>query len=134
MGLAAGGVLGIKLVDKDDRVVAMDVARPRSDLLVVTASGHAKRTPLSEYPAQGRNGSGVIAVRLAKGTTLVGACVVHADDKIALVMADGSGRVMRAANAPRMSRATQGEQVVALKPKEQLIGVVRLFSDLTTDD
>ena len=133
MGLAAGGVLGVKLGDKDDRVVTMDVAQPRSDLLVVTTTGHAKRTPLSEYPAQGRSGSGVIAVRLAKGATLVGACVVHASDKIALVMAGGSGRVMRAANAPRMGRTAQGERVVALKPKERLIGVMRLFSDLTAE-
>jgi len=126
MGLAAGGVLGVKLNGAADRVVALDVVRPRADLLIVANNGYAKRTPLSEYPTQGRNGVGVVAGRLARGAALVGACVVNADDKVLLVMAGGAGRVLRAASAPRMGRATQGQVIVTLRPNERLIRVVRL--------
>ncbi len=126
MGLAAGGVLGVKLNGAADRVVALDVVRPRADLLIVANNGYAKRTPLSEYPTQGRNRVGVVAGRLARGAALVGACVVNADDKVLLVMAGGAGRVLRAAGAPRMGRATQGEVIVTLRPNEQLARVVRL--------
>jgi DNA gyrase subunit A len=133
MGLPAGGVMGVKL-GANDHLVGMDVVRPRADLMTVALNGYAKRTPLGEYPTQGRNGSGVIAAKLTKGTTLVGASVVNADDKIVLTTADGGGRLLRALNAARMGRTTQGEMIVALKPKERLAGVVRVEGSATAPE
>ncbi len=74
MGLPAGGVAGIKLQEiesterrraEEDRVVALVVVRPKEDLAVVAEDGRGKRTPLSEYPTQGRYGKGVITARFA---------------------------------------------------------------------
>ena len=52
MGRTAAGVYGIQLRD-GDRVVAMGLAKPGSDLLVITQRGIGKRTPVEEYPAAG---------------------------------------------------------------------------------
>src|SRR3989337_2712538 len=52
MGLAAAGVLGIRLEDPASRVVMMEVAKDEGELLLVARGGLAKRTPLSEFPRQ----------------------------------------------------------------------------------
>ncbi|MFN3763040.1 MAG: DNA topoisomerase (ATP-hydrolyzing) subunit A, partial [Anaerolineae bacterium] len=76
MGLPAAGVMGVKLADGEDRVVALAVAHPKGELVVVTEDGHGKRTPLAEYPTQGRYGKGVITARFAApGVGLAGAAV-----------------------------------------------------------
>ena len=49
MGRPAAGVRGIRL-QPADRVVAMGLAQPGGDLLVVTEEGYGKRTPLADYP------------------------------------------------------------------------------------
>jgi len=43
----------------------MDLVQPRAQLLVATAHGYAKRTPLADFPAQRRYGSGVVAAQLS---------------------------------------------------------------------
>lgn len=121
MGLAAGGVVGIKLAEGDE-VVALAVARPRSDLLTVAADGHAKRTPLSEHPVQGRAGKGVIAAQFRR--EVVGAAVVQADTLLWFLTASGSLKAVRARAAPRMGRATQGAPVLALREKDRVLRVL----------
>ncbi len=122
MGLAAGGVKGIKLGGGEDRVVAMAVARPRSDLLVVTQNGQAKRTPLSEYPTQSRHGQGVLTTRFAApDARLAGACVLQASDPVILVTKKGAAKTLRARNAPRMGRATRGQAVIALRGRDVIV-------------
>ena len=68
MGRQTAGVQGMKFRDGDE-LLAMDVVQGDSDrdLLVVTNEGFAKRTAISEYRLQGRNGYGVKAVQLAEG-------------------------------------------------------------------
>jgi len=71
-GLPAGGMRGIKLAEQDDRVVGSGIIREaiteaaRNALLVwtITGSGMAKASPISEYPLQGRAGSGVATMKL----------------------------------------------------------------------
>ena len=43
----------------DNRVLAMDVVRPDTELLVVTENGYGKRTAIEEYPVKGRGSMGV---------------------------------------------------------------------------
>jgi DNA gyrase subunit A len=116
MGLPAGGVMGVKLSDKDDRVVALTVVRPRSYLLVVAQDGRAKRTSLSKYPTQGRYGQGVITARFAApDVKLAGACVLQARDPLVLVTRKRAAKTTRGQNAPSTGRAAQGESVIALR-------------------
>jgi DNA gyrase subunit A len=116
MGLPAGGVMGVKLDDGDDRVVDLVVAHPRSYLLVVAEDGRAKRTLLTEYPTQGRYGQGVVTARFGEsGGKLAGACVLQARDSLVLVTKKGAAKTIRGQVAPAMGRATQGRDVIALR-------------------
>ena len=38
---------------KGNEVIAMDVARDDTELLVVTENGYGKRTPITDYPVKG---------------------------------------------------------------------------------
>jgi DNA gyrase subunit A len=124
MGLPAGGVKGIKLQGAEDRVVALDLVRSRSDLLVVTSDGRAKRTSLAEYPVQGRYGQGVITMRFgASGGSLAGACVVQASSPVVLTTHKGRAKTLLARNAPRKGRATQGQEIIALRGQDVVSNV-----------
>ena len=57
MGRTAAGVGAIHL-NEGDTVASFDVVEPGGDLLVITQNGYGKRTPLTEYPAHGRNTGG----------------------------------------------------------------------------
>lgn len=76
MGLPVGGVGGIKLKGKD-RVVAASLVDGAGELLTATAEGYVKRSLLSEYSAQGRNGGGIVAHKVSERTgPLIAACVL----------------------------------------------------------
>ncbi len=122
MGLSAGGVKGIKLSGAEDRVVALAVARARSDLFIVASDGKAKRTPLSEYPTQGRYGQGVLTARLtATSAGLAGGCVLQARDPVVLITKKGAVRTILAKNAPRKGRATLGQKIIALRKQDVVV-------------
>nr|NLD41436.1 DNA gyrase subunit A [Actinomycetales bacterium] len=125
MGLAAGGVMGMKLKDDGDRVTGFAVVRSRSDLLTVASDGKAKRSPLSEYPTQGRHGQGVIAAKLGgPNVILAGGGVVQAGDPIILVTVKGGAKAISARNAPRAGRTTVGEEIISLRPGDAVGGVL----------
>ncbi len=116
MGRGAAGVLGMKFRDGDE-LLSMDVIAHDSDkdLLLITSEGFGKRTPLSDYHVQGRNGFGVKAMALAEGRgSLVGSVVVTASDQIMAVMR--TGKVIRFAvnEVKETGRNTQG--VTIAKP------------------
>jgi len=86
---SSGGVRGIRLKD-DDRVVAMDIARPDGFLLTVSTKGYGKLTPIIRYPRQHRAGVGVKTFRIIQKTgDLVAARVVALTYQVMLISADG---------------------------------------------
>jgi DNA gyrase subunit A len=133
MGLPAAGVKGIKLSGGKDRVVDMTVVRPRSDLFVITEDGRAKRTSLAEYPTQSRYGQGVITARFGEGVMLAGACVVQSNDPIVLVTDKGAAKTIRGKSAPRMGRATQGKEVIALRGRDFVTDTFTPLPSLKSD-
>jgi len=125
MGLPAGGVLGIKFKTKEDHVVSLTTVQPRADLFVIASDGKAKRTPLSEYPTQGRYGQGVITARFdTSKARLAGACVVKANDPVILGTEKGAAKTIRARNAPRKGRATLGQEIIALRKQDTVIAAI----------
>jgi DNA gyrase subunit A len=124
MGLNAGGVMGIKLGEKD-AVVGMDVARPRADLLIVSENGYGKRTALSEYPTQGRYGVGVVTARpSAASGKLVGATVVNADTALATCTTKGYSKLFKAKLAPTRKRDARMDAFVPLRTGDTLAALV----------
>jgi DNA gyrase subunit A len=117
--------MGIKLSGAEDRVVALAVARPRSDLLIVASDGKAKRSPLSEYPTQGRYGQGVLTTRVsASNAPLAGGCVLQARDPVVLITEKGAAKTTLARNAPRKGRTTAGQSIISLRKRDVVVGAL----------
>lgn len=127
MGRQTAGVQGMKFRG-DDELLAMDVVPEDSkqDLLVVTNEGFAKRTAISEYRLQGRNGFGVKAVQLAEGRgSLIGALIVSEDDQVMAIMK--SGKVIRSnvTEVKRTGRTTQGVTLAKPDKGDEIISIAR---------
>ena len=103
----------------------MALARGRASLWVIADNGFAKRTPLSEYPVQGRYGQGVITMRLPRtARALAGAVVGVAESKVTVITTRGLTKTMRLKAAPQTARGRQGERVIALTVRDQVAGIV----------
>src|SRR5205814_8786709 len=118
MGRATEGVRGMALRG-DDEVIAAEIARDDSDLLVVTENGYGKRTRVSEYPKKGRGGMGVKTVQLtaARGH-LAGARVVRDGYQVMLISTGGTVIRMQVEEVKRLGRSTQGVIVMRLRDGE----------------
>jgi DNA gyrase subunit A len=108
MGRATSGVTGMKFRDGDE-LLSADVVREGSDMFVVTEGGFAKRTDISEYRVQGRNGYGIKVANLVEERgDLVGALITEAEDEVLVIME--KGKIVRSAvsEVNRTGRNTQG--------------------------
>ena len=135
MGLPAGGVGGIRL-KKKDRILYAGIVDPDGELLTVTSGGFAKRSALSEYSVQGRNGSGIVTHKLTDKTGEVAAAVVLPPKSDAawllFVTAKGSPKAALTAEMPVMGRSVQGKPVVMTSAQDGITAVWQ--PDLGTPD
>jgi DNA gyrase subunit A len=126
MGLPAGGVMGVKMSD-DERVVGMGAYRPRGDVVVVSEMGIGKRSPLSEYPTQGRYGTGVVTANLSDRTgRLAAGAVANASDRVLMVSEKGNGKVVYVRSLPKAGRATQGKELIAIRGRDRMATLLLL--------
>ena len=88
-GRVSMGVIGMKL-NEGDQIVAMQMHTQGESLLVVSAYGMGKRTPIEEFTAQNRGGKGVLCYRITEKTgDLIGAKLVHDDHDIMMITTEG---------------------------------------------
>jgi DNA gyrase subunit A len=124
MGRTAAGVSAMRL-RRGDEIRGMDIVEPDEDLLVVTEKGFAKRTPLSEYNLQRRNGSGVrtLAKNLKRTGGIIAARVVDDDSDLTIISRDGM--VLRTAikRISQLGRSTMGVRVMNLKADDVVASV-----------
>jgi DNA gyrase subunit A len=118
VGLNAAGVMGIRL-ERKERLVVLEIARPGGELLVLSDSGMAKRVPLDQFPQQGRAGRGVRIYRTGVG--LAGAILGSGDDHAIAHLTRAGARSLRFSDAPRRSRAASGKRLVEVKAKDHLM-------------
>jgi DNA gyrase subunit A len=103
----------------DDEVIAAELARDDSDLLVVTDNGFGKRTRVSEYPRKGRGGMGVKTVQLTEARgQLAGARVVRDGYQVMLISTGGTMIKIPVEDVKRLGRSTQGVIVMRLRNDE----------------
>ena len=125
MGLPAGGVMGIKLANEADGLVAMDVVKPDAYLWSVTDNGLAKATDMNDYPTQGRYGQGVINVRLPKDAAEVAAAVVVSErDLIIMTTAIGSTKKLKIKDGIVGSRSIKPRPIVRIGTRNRVTGAV----------
>ena len=123
MGRATAGVKGMRFRG-DDKLLAMTVAQDGEFLLVATAGGYGKRTPIEEYNTQGRGGMGVMTFKYTpKRGKLIGALAVDEEDQIFAITSAG-GVIRTEVNQIRpSSRATMGVRLVDLADDVELLAI-----------
>ncbi|HET7009739.1 MAG TPA: DNA topoisomerase (ATP-hydrolyzing), partial [Anaerolineales bacterium] len=121
VGLAAAGVMGMRL-EARQRLVGLDLAGQGDDLLLVAENGMAKRTPLAQFPRQGRNGKGVRAWK-SGGPGLAASVVGDPEDHGVVLPAKAAGRSIRLEDVPRRSRAAAGSRLIEVKTGDRIIGL-----------
>src|SRR3954462_1083594 len=126
MGRDTSGVRGMDVSGKDNYVLAMDVARPGQDLLVVTENGYGKRTPIDEYRKTSRGAKGVktITATEAKGA-LAGALVVREHQELVFISQNGMVQRTSVRGINRYGRAAQGVRVMNLRD-DDIVSAVAL--------
>ncbi|MEE9570770.1 MAG: DNA gyrase subunit A, partial [Gammaproteobacteria bacterium] len=126
MGRTAAGVRGLRLGGPEDEVIALSI--PDKDLmLIATENGYGKRTPLDEFPVQGRGGQGVIAIQTSdRNGRAVGALQVSKDDEIMLISSSGTLVRTPTAEISVMGRNTQGVRLIRLDTNDKLVGLERV--------
>jgi DNA gyrase subunit A len=128
MGRATSGVIGMRF-EEGHEVLDMHVVRDGvgEDVLVATEGGYAKRTPVDQYPVQGRGGKGVLTAKIVQTRgRLVGALMVRPEEDEVFGMTS-SGGVIRtsAAEIKQSGRQTMGVRLVNLAEGDVVVAVAR---------
>jgi DNA gyrase subunit A len=109
---------------KDNYLLAMDVATPGQDLLVVTENGYGKRTAIDEYRLTQRGAKGVktIAFTESKGL-LAAALVVREHQELVFISRDGMVQRTSVRGINRYGRTSQGVRVMNLREADEVSAV-----------
>jgi DNA gyrase subunit A len=124
MGRPASGVKGMNVAGKDNRVLAMDVARNDTELFIVTENGYGKRTPVADYPVKGRGTKGVLTVKMTeKKGGLAGALIVGEHQDLLFISQNGMVQRTSVSGISQMGRSTQGVKVMNIKDDDRVSAV-----------
>ncbi|MFL5821068.1 MAG: DNA gyrase subunit A [Solirubrobacteraceae bacterium] len=124
MGRDTGGVRGMNVSQKGNAVLAMDVARDDTELLVVTENGYGKRTPVSDYPVKNRGTMGVKTISMTdKKGALIGALVVREHQELVFISQNGMVQRTGARGISRQGRPSQGVRVMNIRDDDQVSAV-----------
>ena len=120
----SGGVRAIRLRENDE-VVAMDLTRDDSYLVVVTNEGYGKKIPLTEFRSQGRGGFGMKAINLSEKTGHVVAARVISDPEEDILLLSTIGRLIRLSlgEVRPMQRYAAGMILMRLNEGEEVAGL-----------
>ena len=131
MGRVSQGVRGIRL-DDGDYVVGMEPIYDQTQcLLTITENGFGKRTELSEYRVQSRDGKGVITYKITPKTgKVVGIKVVKDEDEVMLITDTGILIRISCKDISVLGRSTQG--VTLIRSNDG--GVVSSIAKISNDD
>jgi DNA gyrase subunit A len=136
MGRGTSGVKGMNVSQKDNRVLALNVARDDAELLVVTENGFGKRTALSEYPIKNRGTKGVLTAKLTetKGG-LAGALIVREHQDLLFITENGMVQRTSVEGIRKTGRPTQGVKVMNVREGDHISAVALVVeSDATGDE
>ena len=133
MGRDTGGVRGMNVSRGDNCVLAMDIARDDTELLVVTENGYGKRTPIEDYPVKGRGTMGVKTATLTdKKGGLAGALIVREHHELVFISQNGMVQRTAVKGISRYGRASQGVTLMNLRD-DDLVSAVALVMESEAD-
>jgi DNA gyrase subunit A len=125
MGRATSGVFGMRF-NGGDVLLSLGVVRQDTFVLVATAGGYAKRTPIEDYPVQGRGGKGVLTIQYDRRRgTLVGALIVDVADELYAITSSGGVIRTSAREVRKAGRQTKGVRLMNLGEGATLLAIAR---------
>ena len=123
MGRTATGVRGMR-IDESHQVISVMVVEHNDEthqVLIGTANGFGKRTPMQDFPQQKRGGQGVIAVQTTdRNGDVIGAVMVAEDDQAMLITDQGTLVRTAVHEISSMGRNTQGVTLIRLGEDEHM--------------
>ena len=130
MGRNAGGVRAMKL-GKGDTLIGADAVSASAEapqLLVMSENGYGKKTPIKEYKAQKRGGSGIKTFKVtAKTGALMAAKVVTvADEEVVAISRKSQVIRVETKTIPSLGRQTQGVRIMKLREGDSIASLVCL--------
>src|SRR4051812_46052599 len=133
MGRDTSGVRGMDVSDKGNYVLAMDVARPGQDLLVVTEGGYGKRTSVDEYRLTSRGAKGVKTITFTEAKGLLsGALVVREHEELVFISQNGMVQRTSVKGINRYGRTSQGVKVMNLCESDAVSAIALVVESETS--
>jgi len=122
MGRDSTGVRGVKLATGQSVISLIVVGEGL--ILVASANGYGKLTPLDDFPAHGRGGQGVIALQTSdRNGETVAALQLHSDQELMLISSNGTLVRTPVSDVSVQGRNTQGVRLIRLDEGDRLTGV-----------
>jgi DNA gyrase subunit A len=124
MGRATHGVIGIRLKNKKDAVVAMTVVDITGSLFTITENGFGKRSPIDEYRMTHRGSKGVrtIVTNERNGSVVF---VSQVNDEKELIITTEHGMTVRipVRDIREQGRNTMGVRIMRLNEGDKVVSV-----------
>lgn len=136
MGRAAGGVRGIQLNAEDEVNAALWVDNDEGEVLVISDTGHGKRTLLLDYPIQARGGKGTQTYEFKEGKNvrtngkhLLGAIYCREQIEVVAFTEKGDKQVINSEKTAIEDRKSigkvifkpeKGDEITLLFPQDQI--------------
>jgi DNA gyrase subunit A len=118
-------VVNILPLEDDEKITAMlPVHEYRDDqfIFMATLNGTVKKTPLMDFARQ--RSTGLIAIELEEGNTLVGAAVTDGTRDVMLFGSGGKAIRFKESDVRAMGRTARGVRGIKLKTGEQVISLI----------
>ncbi|MEV0613464.1 DNA gyrase subunit A [Nonomuraea sp. NPDC050404] len=132
MGRATSGVIGMRFLEGDE-LLAMNRIADGQDVLIATKAGYAKRTPVEQYPVQGRGGRGVLTAKIVSSRgKLVGAVMVNPEDEVFAITSAGGVIRTSAGEIKQSGRQTMGVRLMNLAEGDSVVALARNAESLET--
>ncbi|MFG6193631.1 DNA gyrase subunit A [Nonomuraea sp. JJY05] len=132
MGRATSGVIGMRFLDGDE-LLAMNRLADGQDVLIATEGGYAKRTPVEQYPVQGRGGRGVLTAKIVSSRgKLVGAVMVNPEDEVFAITFAGGVIRTSAGEIKQSGRQTMGVRLMNLAEGDSVVALARNAESMET--
>jgi DNA gyrase subunit A len=124
MGRSARGVLGMRLVKKDDAVVSMDIVNREEALLTITENGYGKVTAFDEYIKKHRGTQGVMSIVTDDRNGRVAAVrSVGKDDELIITSTEGIIIKIRVGELREQGRNTKGVRIMKLAENDKVVSI-----------
>ncbi|MDY4041837.1 MAG: DNA gyrase subunit A [Collinsella sp.] len=127
-GRDTSGVRGITMKG-DAEVLGMEITNGKGDLVVVTERGYGKRTPIGDYPTQGRGGQGVYTIQMTSRKGNLAAMKVVGPQHELFIITEGATVIrVKTEEISQTGRATQGVKMMSVGADDRVVAVARMTS------